>query len=191
MRAVIRSFTVASALAFAKCGAVEASDVPDFSVSAIAIGVWRHGNLGLGIVEARAVLSPHLHLIAAPTIVAIDNASTEYQLRTGATFLMQLGPIRVDDRNIWTLSDAGTTRYRNRLRLTMPVQVSGRTVRFQLLDEAFYEQGGRGWFRNMLGAGVGLDMGRSASLDAYWLVQDDEGNRPVSRLLVMLTAHVL
>lgn len=188
---MIRSFTVASALAFAGCSAVEASDAPDFSISAIAVGVWGHGYLGLGIVEAHAVLSPHLHLIAAPTIVAIDNAPTEYQLRAGATFVTQLGPIRIDDRNIWAFSDAGTTRYRNRLQLTKPVQVSGRTVRFQLLDEAFYEQGGRGWFRNMLGAGVGLDMGRSASLDAYWLVQDDDGSRPVSRLLVMLTAHVL
>jgi hypothetical protein len=70
------------------------------------------------------------------------------------------------------------------------VEVGGRALRFQLLDEAFYEEGGRGWFRNMFGAGVGLDVSRSLSADAYWMLIDEDHRRQTSMLLVMLTMRV-
>jgi len=80
-------------------------------------------------------------------------------------------------------------RYRNRLRLTVRTEVSGRSLRFQLLDEVFYEEGGRGWFRKVLGAGVGLDVSRSVSVEAYWMLLDEEHRTQTSMLLLMLTAR--
>ncbi|WP_218042704.1 DUF2490 domain-containing protein [Steroidobacter gossypii] len=157
----------------------------------MSIGVHGRTDAGLGIVEARAMVSSHLQLTAAPTIVAIEGGETEQQLRTAATLLLDLGAIRIDDRNLWVFSDAGATRYRNRIRLTHPVSLDGHVMRVQLLDEAFYENGGRGWFRNLFGAGLGFDFGRSVSVDAYWLRQDDDDARPTSLLILMLTAHLL
>ncbi len=170
--------------------AVGANELPPVSLNAMVIGAESRTDLGIGMLEARVALSPHLLVTAAPTILVAQNAETEHQLRTAATLLLQLGPVRLDDRNLWVFSDAGTTRYRNRLRLTAPVAVSGRELRMQLLDEVFYEQGGRGWFRNMAGVGIGLDVGRSFSVDAYWMLLDDDHRTQASMFLVMLTVPV-
>lgn len=180
-----------AALLLAAGADVAASEPPRVAINAIAIGALSRTDLGIGMVEARLVLSPHLHLTAAPTALYAEGGRTEGQLRAGATLFLQLGPVRLDDRNSWVFSDAGTTRYRNRLRLTAPVEVRGKSLRLQLLDEVFYEEGGRGWFRNMVGAGVGIDVGRALSADAYWLLQDEDHRPQNSLFLLMLTAHVL
>jgi hypothetical protein len=143
------------------------------------------------MLEGRVAVSPHLIVTAAPTVLSVEGGDTEYQFRAAATLLLRLGSVRFDDRNLWVFSDAGTTRYRNRLRLTAPVEVSGRALRFQLLDEVFYEKGGRGWFRNMVGVGVGLDANRSFSADAYWMLMDEDQRTQSSMFLLMLTVHVL
>jgi hypothetical protein len=177
-------------LAMAATLPVGAHEPPRISLNAMVIGAESRTDLGIGMLEARAALSPHLLVTAAPTILVAQNAETEHQLRTAATLLLQLGPVRLDDRNLWVFSDAGTTRYRNRLRLTAPVAVYGRELRLQLLDEVFYEQRGRGWFRNIAGAGIGFDVGRSFSVDAYWMLLDDEHRTQASMFLVMLTVPV-
>jgi len=168
-----------------------ADDLPDFSLSTITVGVLGPTDLGLQMLEVRAAVSSYLHLTAAPTLVIAEGGDTEPQLRTAATFLLDLGTVRIDDRNLGVFSDAGTARYRNRIRLTQPANYGGHVVRWQLLDEAFYEKGGPGWFRNMWGVGIGVDARRAVSVDAYWLQQDDDGERPASLLLVMLTVHLL
>ena len=112
---------------------------------------------------------------------------TEHQLRTSATLRLHLGPVRLDDRNMWVFSDAGTTRYRNRVRLTAPMNLGGLDLRLQLLDEMFYDEGGRGWFRNMAGAGVGVDVARSVSIDTYWMLMKEDGRPQTSMFLLMLT----
>jgi hypothetical protein len=132
-------------------------------------------------------LSPHLVVTAEPAIRSAGGARIEHQFRAAVTLLLQLGAVRVDDRNLWVFSDAGATRYRNRLRLTVPVETRGHVLRFQLLDEAFYEQGGRGWFRNMAGAGIGFDVSRSFTVDAYWTLVDDDHRPRTSMFYVMLT----
>lgn len=163
---------------------------PKFSLNAMTIGARGSTDLGLGMLEARAMLSPHFHLTVTPTVVLFEGGETEHQLRAAATLLVNAGPVVVDDRNLWVFSDAGTTRYRNRLRLTHPISLSRQVLRLQVLNEAFYEKGDRGWFRNMYGAGVGVDVRRSISIDAYWLQQDDHGKEPSSLVLLMLTAHL-
>ncbi|WP_129781821.1 hypothetical protein [Peristeroidobacter soli] len=168
-----------------------ADEFPSVSLSAMTIGVLGPTDLGLQMLEARAAVSSYLHLTAAPTLVIAEGGNTEQQLRTAATFFLDLGTIRIDDRNLGVFSDAGTMRYRNRIRLTQPANYGGYVVRWQLLDEAFYEKGGPGWFRNMWGAGLGVDAGSAVSVDAYWLQQDDDGKRTASLLLLMLTVHLL
>ena len=184
---IVRTFAATLLLAFAELPTVAADDLPRLSFNAMAIGAASRTDLAIGMIEARAQLSRHVLITAAPTIFYAEGAGTEHQFRTAATLLMQFGPVRLDDRNLWVFSDAGTTRYRNRLRLTAPLTVSGRELRFQLLDEMFYEQGGRGWFRNMPGAGVGVDVGRSLSVDAYWMLLNDDHRPQASMFLLMLT----
>lgn len=174
-------------LAFAEHLPVAADELPRLSFNAMAIGAASRTDLGIGMIEARAQLSRHVFVTAAPTILHAEGAETEHQFRTAAILWLQLGPIRIDDRNLFVFSDAGTTRYRNRLRLTAPLTVKGRELRLQLLDEMFYEQGGRGWFRNMPAAGVGFDVGRSLSVDAYWMLLDDDHRTQASMFLMMLT----
>ena len=168
-----------------------ADELPQLSLNAIAIGAEGRADLGLGMVELRAVVSPHVTLTAAPTVLTVAHGDTEHQLRAAATLQLQLGPLRLDDRNMWVFSDAGTTRYRNRLRLTAPAQVGGRILRYQLVNEAFYDERGRGWFRNLVGAGVGLDIDRSFSVDAYWMLQDDDHRPRASLFVVVFMARLL
>lgn len=170
--------------------AIGANEPGPISVNAVAIGVQSRTDVAIGMLEARTVLSPHLFLTAAPTILSAEGAETERQLRLAATLVFPLGPLRLDDRNLWVFSDAGTARYRNRLRLTVPVEVRERVVRFQLVDEAFYEQGGRGWFRNMMGAGVGVDVTRSVSVDAYGMLLDEDHRTQTSIFFVVLSARL-
>jgi hypothetical protein len=189
-RMIVRALSAVAVLAIATDHALAAEGPPSVAVNAIALGGLSRTNFGMGMLEARVTLSPHLQLTAAPAVVSIEDGGTELQFRAGATLLLQAGPFRLDDRNMWAFSDAGTTRYRNRLRLTAPLQIGGRVLRVQLLDEVFYEEGGRGWFRNMVGAGVGVDVGRSFSADTYWLLQDDDHRPQASLFLLMLTAHL-
>jgi len=160
------------------------------TINAVAIGALSRSDLGIGMLDARAVISPHLMVSVAPTIVSAGGAPTERQLRTSATLLLDVGAIAFDDRNLWVFSDAGTTRYRNRLRLTAPVVVHDRSLRLQLLDELFYEERGRGWFRNMTGMGIGMDIARSVSVDAYWTLLKEDHRAQASLFYVVLTAPI-
>lgn len=176
-----------SLLAIAQIPRVSANESPQVSFNAMAIGALSRTDLGIGMLEARIALSPNVLVTAAPTILSAEGSEIEHQIRTALTLQSKLGSVRLDDRNLWVFSDAGTTRYRNRLRLTAPVEVNGRQLRVQLLNEIFYEQGGRGWFRNMPGAGVGFDVNRSVAIDAYYLLLDDDHRAQASMFLVMLT----
>lgn len=169
-----------------------AADAPaHVGLNAIAIGASSRTDLAIGMLEARATFSPHVAITVAPTILTIDGGDTEHQLRTGFTLSASLGPLHLDDRNMWVFSDAGTTRFRNRVRLTAPVELGAHTLRLQLLDEIFYEEGGRGWFRNMYGVGFGLDVNRSVSVDAYFTQQDDRHREPASLFFIVLAARVI
>lgn len=170
--------------------AAGADETRRLTLNAVAIGALSRSDLGIGMLDARAVISPHLVVSVAPTIVSAGGARTEGQLRTSATLLLDVGPVAFDDRNLWVFSDAGTTRYRNRLRLTAPAVVHGRSLRLQLLDELFYEEGGRGWFRNMAGMGVGVDIARSVSVDAYWTLVKEDHRTQTSLFYVVLTAPI-
>lgn len=169
---------------------VGADETRILTISAVAIGVLSRSDLGIGMLDARAVISPHLMVSLAPTIVSGGGVQTERQLRVSTTLLFDVGPVTFDDRNLWVFSDAGTTRYRNRLRLTEPTVVHGRSLRLQLLDELFYEERGRGWFRNMAGIGVGVDIARSVSIDAYWTLVKEDHRTQTSLFYVVLTAPI-
>ena len=68
--------------------------------------------------------------------------------------------------------------------------VTGRSLRLQLLDEIFHEEGRRHWFRNMLGGGVGWDVTRFVSVDAYWMRVDEDDRDRASLLVVSMTAEL-
>ncbi len=181
---------VALPLAFAVGPTFAEEGPPTFSLNAIAAGALSRTNLGFGMLEGRATFSNHLYIAAGPSVLFLEDGDREYQARVWATLLARLGPLQLDDRNLWVFSDAGTTRYRNRLRLTMPLPMNRNTLRLQLFDEAYYEQGGRGWFRNVVSAGVGLDAGRAISVDAYWMLLDDDNRRQASMFQLILTIHL-
>jgi hypothetical protein len=188
----IRQFlALLTTLAFVPSVSSAADALAHVELNAIAIGASSRADLAIGMIEARATLSPHVAITVAPTILAIEGGDTEHQLRTGFTLSAPLGRLHLDDRNMWVFSDAGTTRFRNRLRLTAPVELGARALRLQLLDEIFYEEGGRGWFRNIYGVGLGVDVSRSVSVDAYFTRQDDRQREPASLFFIVLVARVI
>lgn len=160
------------------------------SLNALAAGALSRTNLAFGMLEGRFALSKNLRITAGPALLEPEGGDVEYQFRAAATLLAQLGRIQLDDRNLWVFSDAGTTRYRNRLRFTLPLEMGSSVVRVQLYDEAFYQEGGRGWFRNTIAAGVGVDTARPFSADAYWMLQDDDRRPQASMFLVLFTLHL-
>jgi hypothetical protein len=173
------------------CSSALAEDPPArSSVNAIAGGVWGQTDFAVGMLEARAAFSKYLLVTAAPTAVFADRSDPEYQFRVGATFQLPLGPVQLDDRNLWVFSDLGTTRYRNRLRLTAPLDIGHRRIRLQLFDEVYYQQGDAGWFRNVVASGIGLDVSPTISADSYWMVLDDDNRRAVSMFVMLLTVRI-
>ncbi len=77
-----------------------------------------------------------------------------------------------------------------RLRITMPVSVGEQALRLQLFDEAYYQQDGPGWFRNVIAMGAGMDVNRSFSADAYWMRYDDDNRPRYSMFLMLFTLHL-
>jgi hypothetical protein len=192
MGQMLLSLGAAVALASTPSISLAADDASvKLGLSAIAIGASSRTDLAIGMLEARATFSPHVAVTVAPTVLTISGGDTEHQIRAGITLATPVGPLLLDDRNLWVFSDAGTTRYRNRVRLTAPVELSEKTLRFQILDEISYEQGGRGWFRNMYGVGLGLDVNRSFSIDAYFTRQDDQQRAPASLFFVVFVARII
>ena len=187
----MRSPRIITAVLLLLCSSVLAEEGPSrTSLYVVAAGALGRTDLALGMLEGRASLTRNLFVSAAPVVVTTEGNDTEYQFRTAATLLLDVGPLRLDDRNLWAFSDAGTTRYRNRLRLTAPINVSRSALRLQLFNEAYYQQGGVGWFRNVVGSGVGFDVSRTATADAYWMIFDDDHRSQTSMLVVTFTMRV-
>lgn len=182
---------VLTAVLLLLCSSVLAEEGPSrTSLYVVAAGALSRTDVALGMLEGRASLTKNLFVSAAPVVVTTEGNDAEYQFRAAATLLLDLGPLRFDDRNLWAFSDAGTTRYRNRLRLTAPINVSRSAVRLQLFNEAYYQQGGVGWFRNVVGCGVGFDVSRTATADAYWTTFDDDHRSQTSMFVVTFTMRV-
>lgn len=167
-----------------------AEAAPRIAVNALAAGGLSRTDLGFGMLEARTLLSKNLLVGAGPAVVVLEGGEPEYQFRAQAALLLRTGPIQFDDRNLWVFSDAGTTRYRNRLRLTFPVSMGEQTLRFQLFDEAYYQQNGPGWFRNVIAGGVGIDVNRAFSADAYWMRYGNDNRPDYSMFLMLLTLRL-
>src|SRR5690349_18873759 len=73
--------------------AAGADETRRLSINAVAIGALSRSDLGIGMLDARAAISPHLMASVAPTIVSAGGAPTERQLRTSATLLLDVGSI--------------------------------------------------------------------------------------------------
>ena len=181
---------IALLLPFSGSPVLAADESAKTSLYVVAAGALSQVDLGLGMLEARTSLSENLLVTAAPAVVVAEGNDEEYQFRAAATLLMDLGAIRLDDRNLWVFSDAGAARYRNRLRLTAPISVAPGVLRLQLFTEAYHQQGGPGWFRNVVGGGVGLDVNRTVSADAYWMSLDDDHRRHTSMFAATLTIRI-
>ena len=181
---------IALLLPFSGSPVLAADESVKTSLYLVAAGALSQVDLGLGMLEARTSLSENWLVTAAPAVVVAEGNDEEYQFRAAATLLMDVGPIRLDDRNLWVFSDAGPARYRNRLRLTAPMSVAQGVLRVQLFNEAYHQQGGPGWFRNVVGSGVGLDVNHTVSADAYWMILDDDHRSHTSMFVMTLTIRI-
>src|SRR5689334_9539020 len=65
--------------------AAGADETRRLTLNAVAIGALSRSDLGIGMLDARAVISPHLMVGVAPTIVSAGGAPTERQLRASTT----------------------------------------------------------------------------------------------------------
>jgi hypothetical protein len=181
---------IALLLPFSGSQVLAADEPAKTSLYVVAAGALSRTDLGLGMVEGRRSLGKNLYVSAAPAALAAEGSDIEYQFRTAATLLLDLGPLRLDDRNLWVFSDAGPTRYRNRLRVTAPMSLAHGVLRLQFFNEAYYQQGGLGWFRNVVAGGVGLDLNRTVSADAYYMSLDDDNRSRSSMFVVLLTMRI-
>jgi hypothetical protein len=169
-----------------------AARVAEHPISAYAIGIGVSGpaDTGIGMLEIRGSLTPNLYLSFAPTLLHTEGSATVRQLRTGGTLHFNAGPLLIEDRNMWLFSDPGPTRYRNRLRLTIPVPAGHRTLRLYAYNEVTYEYGGRGWARNLLATGIGINPVPSLSVDLYAASQKDEGRSAFGLLIVVASLRL-
>lgn len=167
-----------------------AEDQSQWGLSVLGAGAFASRDLGLVNAEVKWNPRGNVALTAAPTWIFAEGAGTETQFRLGGTVSVALGPIRFDERNLLVWSDRDRFRYRNRLRMTYPVQVAGRPLRLQVYDEVFYRTGPDGWFRNVLAGGLGLDVSSRLSLDAYGLFLDDDHRASWTMALVTLSLRI-
>lgn len=96
-----------------------------------------------------------------------------------ATLRFSLGKLVITDRNLFERRlrrPADSTRYRNRLQLEHPIGMA--KLRAFVSDEVFYDWSAGDWVRNRFAIGVNRGLGGGASLDLYYLRQNDGRSRP-------------
>ena len=134
-------------------------------------------------------LAPSYVFIAAPPLA--NRRYREQQLRLDATVRFPVfRRIAFDDRNLFErrirsgLED--TTRYRNRLRGTVPFKIGGISFRAAAYAEIFYEwrDQGSGWTRERLAIGAGKTFAKRFSLDGYLLRQNDFKGRDTNAVFL-------
>jgi len=106
----------------------------------------------------------------------------EMRLTLGATLQKPLGKFTLSDRNWfekrWREPQVDSWRYRNRIRLEHPFQISKTKFNWFISDEVFYDWGVRDWVRNRAAVGASHAFNKQCTLELYYLRQNDGRSRP-------------
>lgn len=106
----------------------------------------------------------------------------ENRLNLPITIRFPLGRFTVSDRNLFErrLRHPGVdaTRYRNRLQIDYPVQVSKTKFNLFASDEVFYDWSVDDWVRNRFAAGASKAWTKQFTTDLYYMRQNDGRSRP-------------
>jgi hypothetical protein len=170
------------------CAAAVADDI-ETSFAATAAATFDGVSADFGLLEARAGLGPHLSVAAGVAYLHVEPGFREIQLRTQATVSATLGRWLIEDRNMISLNDESADRYRNRLRISLPIAGDRSRQRFRLLafDELFFDlQRGR-IERNNLAAGFSASLGDRCRAELYQ-VWSDNRTAPDNRYVLAIVS---
>ncbi len=106
----------------------------------------------------------------------------ETRLTLAATYQKPIGKFTLSDRNWferrWRAPQVDAWRYRNRVRLEHPFQISHAKFTWLVSDEVFYDWSFHEWVRNRVGAGVSHAFDKHLTLELYYMRQNDGRARP-------------
>ena len=92
------------------------------------------------------------------------------------------GGFILSDRNLFERRirhpQIDSTRYRNKLQVEHPFHIGELKLNGFMADEIFYDLSLHAWVRNRFSIGVGRTFNKHASLDVYYLRQNDSHSRP-------------
>jgi hypothetical protein len=106
----------------------------------------------------------------------------EIRLTLGATLQKPIGKFTLSDRNWferrWREPQVDAWRYRNRLRLEHPFQISKTKFTWFISDEVFYDWSLNDWVRNRAAIGANHAFNKHFTLELYYMRQNDGRSRP-------------
>jgi hypothetical protein len=105
----------------------------------------------------------------------------ENRLSFASTVRFKRGDFTLSDRNLVERRlrfPLDSTRYRNRLQIDHPVQISGFKFTAFVADEVFYDWSVNDWVRNRFAVGGGRVINKNLTFDLYYMRQNDGRARP-------------
>ena len=106
----------------------------------------------------------------------------ETRLTLGATIQEPIGKFTLSDRHgferRWREPQVDAWRYRNRLRLEHPFQISQAKFTWFVSDEIFYDWSFHDWVRNRAAVGATHAFNKHLALELYYMRQNDGRSRP-------------
>ena len=106
----------------------------------------------------------------------------EIRLTLGATLQKTFNKYTLSDRNWferrWREPQVDAWRYRNRLRLEHPFQISKTKFNWFVSDEVFYDWSLNDWVRNRAAIGANHAFNKHFTLELYYMRQNDGRSRP-------------
>lgn len=150
----------------------------------------------LGIVELPVKLNKHLTLspgyfyIGAPPVAG--RKYREHRLRLSVIPHFNVGRVTFDDRNALERrfrTVGNQTRYRNRLRVSVPVFDAERRFSIVAYDEAIYDFTSRAWSRNIISVGASKTFERLTTELSY-VRQNDQNRGDANAVLLTMVLQL-
>lgn len=113
-----------------------------------------------------------------------DGISSTYENRLSFAGILKLPAARftIENRHLFERrlrnSRSDSTRYRNRLLISVPVKISGVDLKLIASDEVFYDWSVNAWSRNRFSVGVEKQFSKRFAVEVYYLRQNDGFSRP-------------
>lgn len=175
-------------VAITSCVSARAEEMssPDVSVHGMVATLITDTPLGFAMIDARVPVTSRLTASVGVAHVDPSGPREEQQVRLSLTAALPVANYSIDDRLLWVRSDTNVEYWRNRWRVFLPMGVAN--ARWVMFDELYYSEP-RGFFRNIVAAGVSLNPAPRVTSEVVYTYIDNRHSEVNHGLLIMFSVR--